>query len=113
MNLYLFGINHKTSDVSERERFIIDESAQIFLENYLKEKFPNAIESFFGISTCNRTEFFFTAMNDITDKVFYAIKHALDIDLIPDSDPDSGTRSGTRFRSRSGIKSGTTSHKLW
>ena len=85
MNLYLFGINHKTSDVSERERFIIDESAQIFLENYLKEKFPNAIESFFGISTCNRTEFFFTAMDDITDKVFYAIKHALDIDQIPDS----------------------------
>ncbi len=41
MNLQLFGINHKTSDVSERERFIIDESTQIFLENYLKDKFPH------------------------------------------------------------------------
>ncbi len=58
MNLHLFGINHKTSDVSEREKFIIDESAHIFLENYLNEKFPNVVESFFGLSTCNRTEFF-------------------------------------------------------
>ena len=39
MNLQLFGINHKTSDVSERERFIIDESTQIFLENYKKINF--------------------------------------------------------------------------
>jgi glutamyl-tRNA reductase len=85
MNLHLFGINHKTSDVSERERFIIDESAHIFLENYLNEKFPNVVESFFGLSTCNRTEFFFIAKDSKTKKIFQAIKHALDVDRIPDS----------------------------
>jgi len=85
MNLQLFGINHKTSDVSERERFIIDESTQIFLENYLKDKFPNSIESFFGLSTCNRTEFFFIAKDDEIDQIFHSIKHALDITEIPDS----------------------------
>ena len=85
MNLQLFGINHKTSDVSERERFIIDESTQIFLENYLKDKFPNSIESFFGLSTCNRTEFFFIASNDQIHQIFQSIKHALDITQIPDS----------------------------
>ena len=85
MNLQLFGINHKTSDVSERERFIIDESTQIFLENYLKEKFPNQIESFFGLSTCNRTEFFFIANDEQIDEIFHSIKHAMDINQIPDS----------------------------
>ena len=85
MNLHLFGINHKTSDVSERERFIIDESAHIFLENYLKDKFQETLGSFFGLSTCNRTEFYFIADDKIVNDVFNSIKHALDINNMPDS----------------------------
>ena len=85
MNLHLFGINHKTSDVSERERFIIDESAHIFLENYLKDKFQESLGSFFGLSTCNRTEFYFIADDKIVNDVFNSIKHALDINNMPDS----------------------------
>jgi glutamyl-tRNA reductase len=37
MELQLFGINHKTSNVSEREKFIINESNQILLDNHLKK----------------------------------------------------------------------------
>ncbi|MDB4252811.1 glutamyl-tRNA reductase [Gammaproteobacteria bacterium] len=85
MNLQLFGINHKTSDVSERERFIIDESTHIFLENYLKDRFPNVLDSFFGLSTCNRTEFYFIANNDYINDIFNAVKHALGVENIPDS----------------------------
>lgn len=85
MNLQLFGINHKTSDVSERERFIIDESTHIFLENYLKDRFPNVLDSFFGLSTCNRTEFYFIADNDYINDIFNAVKHALGVENIPDS----------------------------
>ena len=85
MNLHLFGINHKTSDVSERERFIIDESAHIFLENYLKDKFQKSLGSFFGLSTCNRTEFYFIADDNIVNDLFNSIKHALDINNISDS----------------------------
>ena len=85
MNLQLFGINHKTSDVSERERFIIDESTHIFLENYLKDRFPNVLDSFFGLSTCNRTEFYFIADNDSINDIFNAVKHALGVENIPDS----------------------------
>ena len=43
MELQLFGINHKTSNVSERERFIINESNQILLDSYLKEKFGEKV----------------------------------------------------------------------
>ncbi len=85
MNLHLFGINHKTSDVSERERFIIDESAHIFLENYLKDKFQKSLGSFFGLSTCNRTEFYFIADDNIVTDLFNSIKHALDINNVSDS----------------------------
>ena len=37
MELQLFGINHKTSVISEREKFIINESNQIILDNHLKK----------------------------------------------------------------------------
>ena len=58
MELQLFGINHKTSNVSEREKIIINESNQILLDSHLKDIFKDDIESFFGISTCNRTELY-------------------------------------------------------
>ena len=67
------------------ERFIIDESTHIFLENYLKDRFPNVLDSFFGLSTCNRTEFYFIADNDYINDIFNAVKHALGVENIPDS----------------------------
>jgi len=39
MELQLFGINHKTSKVSERERFIINDTNQILLSSHLKKIF--------------------------------------------------------------------------
>ena len=77
MELQLFGINHKTSDVSEREKFIINESNQILLDNHLKNTFNNKLESFFGISTCNRTEFYFVGDQNISPKVFHEVMTVL------------------------------------
>ena len=77
MELQLFGINHKTSDVSEREKFIINESNQILLDNHLKNIFNNELESFFGISTCNRTEFYFVGNPNISSKVFQEVMTTL------------------------------------
>ena len=78
MELQLFGINHKTSDVSEREKFIINESNQILLDNHLKNEFSNKLESFFGISTCNRTEFYFVGDQNLSPKVFEEVMTALE-----------------------------------
>ena len=81
MELQLFGINHKTSNVSEREQFIINESNQILLNTFLKEKFKDKIDSFFGMSTCNRTEVYFLAdpglIGDILKETlsFFEINH--------------------------------------
>ena len=68
MELQLFGINHKTSVISEREKFIINESNQIILDNHLKRIFKNDFESFFGISTCNRTEIYFVGKRGLLMK---------------------------------------------
>ena len=78
MELQLFGINHKTSDVSEREKFIINESNQIVLDNHLKKIFKNKLESFFGISTCNRTEFYLFGEPNISLKVFHEVMTILE-----------------------------------
>ena len=56
MELQLFGINHKTTKLSERELFIINDSNQDELKNFFQSNFFNSIESFFALSTCNRTE---------------------------------------------------------
>jgi len=69
MELQLFGINHKTSKVSERERFIINETNQIILDNHFKNLFKFELESFFGISTCNRTEIYLYGKKNISKKV--------------------------------------------
>ncbi len=78
MELQLFGINHKTSDVSEREKFIINESNQIVLDNHLKKIFKNKLESFFGISTCNRTEFYLFGERNISSEVFHEVMTILE-----------------------------------
>ena len=83
MELQLFGINHKTSVISEREKFIINESNQIVLDNHLKRIFKNDFESFFGISTCNRTEIYFVGKRGIIDEVFNEVLKVLDLNDIP------------------------------
>ena len=86
MELQLFGINHKTSNVSEREKFIINESNQILLDNHLKKIFKNKLDSFFGISTCNRSEFYFYGKSEILSEVFNEVMIALNIkDIRKDS----------------------------
>ena len=82
MELQLFGINHKTSDVSEREKFIINESNQILLDNHLKNIFNNKLESFFGISTCNRTEFYYFGELSISSNIFDEVMNILGKDDI-------------------------------
>ena len=86
MELQLFGINHKTSNVSEREKFIINESNQILLDNHLKKIFKNKLDSFFGISTCNRSEFYFYGKSEILSEVFNEVMITLNIkDIRKDS----------------------------
>jgi len=79
MELQLFGINHKTSNVSEREKFIINESNQILLDIHLKEVFKDSIESFYGISTCNRTELYLFGPKNISKKILPEVLNALNI----------------------------------
>ena len=84
MELQLFGINHKTSTVSERERFIINDTNQILLSSHLKKIFKDDIESFFGISTCNRTELYFVGKKDISKNVLNETLKALQVNNISD-----------------------------
>ena len=84
MELQLFGINHKTSKVSERERFIINDTNQILLSSHLKKIFKDEIESFFGISTCNRTELYFVGKKDISKNMLNETLKALQVNNISD-----------------------------
>jgi len=70
MELQLFGINHKTSNVSERERFIINESNQFLLNTLIKDKYKNIIFSFFGLSTCNRSEIYILGKKGVIKSFF-------------------------------------------
>ena len=86
MELQLFGINHKTSNVAERERFIINESNQILLDSHLKKLFGNDFESFFGISTCNRTEIYLVGKSGISKHIFKEVLKLLNVkDISGDS----------------------------
>ena len=69
MELQLFGINHKTTKLPERELFIINDSNQEEFKNLMESTFGNQIESFFALSTCNRTEVYFYADESIAAKV--------------------------------------------
>ena len=70
MELQLFGINHKTSNVSDRERFIINESNQFLLNTLIKDKYKNIIFSFFGLSTCNRSEIYILGKKGVIKSFF-------------------------------------------
>jgi glutamyl-tRNA reductase len=81
MELQLFGINHKTSNVSEREQFIINDSNQVLLDSFLKERLGSKIDSFFGISTCNRTEIYILGDPGIAKTVLRETRECLSINI--------------------------------
>ena len=85
MELQLFGINHKTSDVSEREKFIINELNQEYLNKNLKKKFGYKLDAFFGLSTCNRTEMYLTGETGIAKQILHESKLLLETEGIPDT----------------------------
>ena len=88
MELQLFGINHKTSNVSEREQFIINESNQILLNTFLKENdvsFKEFIDEiwlspFTGTITGN--------YDPLIDEVVYNLKMTYDPSLIDKSEQE-------------------------
>ena len=82
--IHLIGINHKTSKVSDRERFIIDDSNLIYLNDFLRLKLDKKISGFFGLSTCNRTEIYFYGEKGVETDVLKLTKEALNISDIPD-----------------------------
>ena len=82
--IHLIGINHKTSKVSDRERFIIDDSNLIYLNDFLRLKLDRRISGFFGLSTCNRTEIYFYGDRGVENDVLELTKEALNISDIPD-----------------------------
>ena len=82
--IHLIGINHKTSKVSDRERFIIDDSNLIYLNDFLRLKLDKRISGFFGLSTCNRTEIYFYGDRGVENDVLELTKEALNISDIPD-----------------------------
>ena len=83
MKLQLFGINHKTSNVSEREKFIINQSNLVLLDNHLKKNYRNDFESFFGISTCNRTELYILGKPGVSRKIFNEVSKIFKLNDIP------------------------------
>ncbi len=70
-NLYLFTVNHKTAPVAVREKFAIPEYKLIEANQNLKNY--KTLKSFLILSTCNRTEIYFTTddfeggLNEIFD----------------------------------------------
>lgn len=82
MELQLFGINHKTSNVSERERFIISESNQFLLNSLIKDKFNNSIISFFGLSTCNRSEIYLLGEKGVINSFFDEVSKLFNLNKI-------------------------------
>jgi len=71
MELQLFGINHKTTKLSERELFIINESNQEEFKNFMELSFGDQVESFVALSTCNRTEVYIYANEYIASSVMH------------------------------------------
>ena len=87
MELQLFGINHKTTKLSERELFIINDSNQEDFKNFFQSAFSDSVDSFFALSTCNRTEVYIfgssTSATQIAQKTleFFGCSDSLNNDL--------------------------------
>ena len=79
-NLYLFTVNHKTAPVVIREKFAIPEYS--LKETYQDLKKFSNLNSFFILSTCNRTEIYFTAkdLQDAISNVFNFLSNHLSLE---------------------------------
>lgn len=61
-NLFLFAISHKTTPLVVREKFAIQESLLVEASKELKKY--KSLGSFLLLSTCNRTEIYFTTSDE-------------------------------------------------
>ena len=62
MNIFTFGINHKTAPIEIREKFFLNPIQQDLLLSELKSD-PSIVETFV-LSTCNRTEIYLHTVSD-------------------------------------------------
>ena len=62
MNITVFGLNHKTAPIEMREKFYLNPTQQDLLLSELRSN-PAVVEAFV-LSTCNRVEIYFSAIND-------------------------------------------------
>ena len=63
MELRLFGINHKTTKLSNRELFIINDSNQEDFINFFLEHFGESIGSFLPFLLVTEQRFIFTELH--------------------------------------------------
>jgi len=80
LNLFVIGINHKSSTISEREIFQINKNEVSSSLNYFKLR--KEVEGVVIISTCNRLEFYLVLNQNIDPftiiKDFYVDKNQID-----------------------------------
>jgi glutamyl-tRNA reductase len=70
MSICLFGVNHKTADITVRERFAVAESDY---KEHIKASLAHpAIKAVVILSTCNRTEYYLSVTSDHAFMEFYA-----------------------------------------
>lgn len=77
MKLYVIGINHKAASVSIREQFaLLPEHINCFTHTALKLK---GLREIVLLSTCNRTEIYFTAQHELNPKIIQIWAELLDL----------------------------------
>jgi glutamyl-tRNA reductase len=71
-NFKLLALTYKTAPVSVREQVSLNESGTKQLLNFLKE-FTGAADALI-VSTCNRTEIYYSSESDLSAEIFKALK---------------------------------------
>src|SRR5205809_286256 len=71
-NFKLLALTYKTAPVSVREQVSLNESGTKQLLNFLKE-FTGAADALV-VSTCNRTEIYYSSESDLSAEIFKALK---------------------------------------
>ncbi|MBI5573332.1 MAG: glutamyl-tRNA reductase [Elusimicrobia bacterium] len=73
MNLQIYGINYKNTDIETMEKYHLDNDA---VDTILIETKNSGVSPFVIVSTCNRTEFYFSENKKIQNLIRYeASKH--------------------------------------
>ncbi|MFA5780314.1 MAG: glutamyl-tRNA reductase [Elusimicrobiota bacterium] len=68
MNLHLYGINYKNTDIETREKYHLDNDA---VDTILLETKNSGVSPFVIVSTCNRTEFYFSENKNAQNLIKY------------------------------------------